>query len=112
MKTSTARIVTALALALSLSGTAWADHGHHGHFRGSVGIFIGDPFWPWYYRPYYYPPVVAVPAAPPVYIEQGGSEAPANQSYWYYCDRSQGYYPYVKDCPGGWKRVVPTPPPS
>jgi hypothetical protein len=56
--------------------------------------------------------VVAVPTAPPVYIEQGGGEAPASQSYWYYCDGAKGYYPYVKDCPGGWKRVAPTPPPS
>jgi hypothetical protein len=30
-------------------------------------------------------------------------------SYWYYCKDSKGYYPYVKRCPSGWMRVVPTP---
>ena len=35
---------------------------------------------------------------------------PAQPSYWYYCRDSQGYYPYVTSCPGGWTKVVPTPP--
>ena len=35
---------------------------------------------------------------------------PQEDSYWYYCQDAQGYYPYVKSCPGGWTRVVPTPP--
>jgi hypothetical protein len=30
--------------------------------------------------------------------------------YWYYCKDPQGYYPYVKQCPGGWMKVVPIPP--
>ena len=34
-------------------------------------------------------------------------------SYWYYCENPQGYYPYVKSCPGGWMKVVPeTAPPD
>jgi len=28
-------------------------------------------------------------------------------SYWYYCENPKGYYPYVKDCPYGWMKVVP-----
>jgi hypothetical protein len=28
------------------------------------------------------------------------------------CQASQGVHPYVKSCPGGWTRVVPTPPQS
>jgi hypothetical protein len=50
-----------------------------------------------------------------VYIEQGGGQAaPAPQqtqaNYWYYCAESQAYYPYVKECPGGWQQVEPQPP--
>jgi hypothetical protein len=80
-------------------------------------VFIGAPFFPWYYPPYYYyppyPPVVVRPA-PTTYVEQGGAQsAPSpRSSYWYYCAESKTYYPYVKECPGGWMRVVPqtTPP--
>ncbi len=110
MKLNARKLVIAALLGFAATG-AWADHGHH--FHGHFGVFIGAP-WPWFYPPYYYyppvyyPPVVTVPASPPVYIEQGGS-APETQ-YWYYCDQGQGYYPYVKECPGGWKKVVPSPP--
>ena len=41
---------------------------------------------------------------PQRYIEQS---QPADS--WYYCADSKAYYPYVKDCPGGWQRVSPTP---
>jgi hypothetical protein len=30
--------------------------------------------------------------------------------YWYYCDNPPGYYPYVPQCPSGWRPVAPTPP--
>ena len=67
-----------------------------------------------YYPPYYYyPPAVVVPAAPTTYIEKDSAHAaPPQRSYWYYCEGSKTYYPYVKECPGGWLRVVPqaTPP--
>jgi hypothetical protein len=33
------------------------------------------------------------------------------QNYWYYCQEPQGYYPYVKQCPGGWMKVLPQPAP-
>ena len=32
--------------------------------------------------------------------------------YWYYCRESEGYYPYVKDCPSDWVQVAPQPPPQ
>jgi hypothetical protein len=85
---------------------------------------IGAPLvWPgYYYRPwpppayYVYPPVVAAPASPPVYIEQGstdsGSDIQQQPGYWYYCSDPQGYYPYVKVCPGGWQQVPAQPPPN
>jgi hypothetical protein len=87
-----------------------------------VGVVV-NPFWydPWYYPrsyyyspyyyPYYYPPaVVTVPATPPVYIErEADSAAPEASAYWYYCTDPEGYYPYVRACPGGWQAVAPQP---
>jgi hypothetical protein len=101
-------------------------HGHGGkHFhqgRGRVGVFIGAPlvFGGWGYpSPFYYPPPVYYPSAPyypPTYIERGNGETLPQQqqpapAYWYYCPDAKAYYPYVKDCPGGWQQVVPQPPP-
>jgi hypothetical protein len=87
--------------------------GHHRHGHTSLGLHIGVPLF-WNSPPYYaYPPtVIAVPSQPQVYIERGYEEpAPAReQGYWYYCDSPSGYYPYVRECPGGWERVAPTPP--
>lgn len=104
-------------LALSLGTTAAADRGRsHGHGHADIGVgIVYDPFWfgapypgPYYYPPYYYPPpVVAVPATPPVYIERDANPAPQSSEYWYYCDRPPGYYPDVKQCPGGWQLVSP-----
>lgn len=106
------RLVSALLVAgLVGSGSAWADHHHGGHI--DFGFYLGAPWgWPGYYYPpaYYYPPVVAVPAAPPVYIEQSTPVPPPPQpNYWYYCAAARNYYPYVKECPGGWQRVAPQP---
>lgn len=126
---SIGRIFAIFLLGLLLAGGAWADRGHargyshghghtysHGHYRGDIrfGVAI-DPFWPYYYpAPYYYPPVVTVPSPPPVYIERGSTidEAAPAPAYWYYCDEARAYYPYVKQCPGGWQRVAPQPPPQ
>ncbi len=85
----------------------------YGHGRRYYGIGLGV-LWPLYsyypYYPYNYyeaPPVVIQQQAP-VYVQ--GDPEPS--SYWYYCQNSQTYYPYVKECPGGWMKVVPetTPP--
>ncbi|ART54101.1 hypothetical protein CBP36_16950 [Acidovorax carolinensis] len=132
-------IAVALAgvTALAASSMAWADrdgrgHGHRGGARVGIGLYLGPGFgYPAYpvYRPvypsYYYadpygwaPPVVAVPAEPPVYIERGsdapgysggtnGQQAPG---YWYRCNQPDGYYPYVTNCPGGWLQVPAQPP--
>jgi len=98
--------------------------GGHAPYRGGghagVGVYIGVPLFvpDFYYAPYYYyPPVVTLPAVPPAYIEQDDSgtahePAQAEQAYWYYCVEAKAYYPYVKDCPGGWQRVVPSLPPA
>jgi hypothetical protein len=39
-------------------------------------------------------------------------EAPPQPYYWYYCEPAGAYYPYVKECPSGWLKVSPEPPPS
>jgi hypothetical protein len=105
----------ALAAGALAAAPAFA-HGGRVHF--GVGINFGPywgPYWgpAWYYPPpyYYYPPavVVASPPAPQQYVER--HDAPA-QNYWYYCEATRGYYPYVKECPGGWKAVPPAPAPA
>lgn len=131
--------VLAMMIGWTASGAAWAHRsqsgghqsgGHHSgghHFTGHAGfgVFIDPEFgWPWYYgrsyyAPYYdYPPVVAVASGPEVYVEQEDAVAPAPQSsaprqqpgnWWYYCQKTQSYYPYVKECPEGWLRVAPQP---
>ena len=105
---------TLALLLLALSG-AFASGAALAHGRVHFGFGFGAPFYygpPAYYYPppYYYPPAVYTPAAPPVYVEQSTSQqAPAQLQYWYYCDSAQGYYPYVKQCPGGWRQVSPQP---
>ncbi len=111
------------------SGSSWArggghDHRHgyshrHDYGRGRFGLYLGIPYYPYpyydfpYRYPYYPPTVITVPATPPVYIQQS---PPADEQqddasgYWHYCTNPEGYYPYIKECPGGWQLVEPTPP--
>lgn len=107
---SIAALFALLLLGAAGAGNAWADHRSHLHF----GIVIGPAWGPWYYPPppYYYPPYyppVVIERAPPVYVQQ--QPAPAPENYWYYCAAAKGYYPYVKECPGGWQKVSPQPAP-
>ena len=130
-------IAAVLVMTLLVGGLAYADNrggGHHGHYRGRGGyghhyyggyyggywggvrVGIGWPFWNsgWYYPPYYsyYPPAAAVPSTPQAYIEQDEpAPSSAPPAVWYYCPDSNAYYPYVKECPGGWQ-TVPAQPPS
>ena len=102
-------VVMMLLLASAGIGNVWADRGH-GHSRFEV--FIGPSWGSWYYpAPYYYPPLVIERAAPPVYIEQSIPPPAPEPNYWYFCNASNAYYPYVKECPSGWQRVLPQPPP-
>ena len=111
----------AAVLVASCVGNAWADR--HGHVR--FGVVVGPGWGPYYSpypysypypRPYYYPPYapVVVERTPPVYIEQAPAVtvAPpaATTNYWYYCAATRAYYPYVKECPGGWMQVLPQTP--
>lgn len=125
-------LLAIVLLGMAGLGNAWADHGHArhgGHFDGRGGVRFGvmiGPYWsPWYsplpyYYPPYYPPVVVERDSPPVvYIEQQALPAPApnaaaapapQTNYWYYCGASKAYYPYVRECPSGWQKVLPQPP--
>ena len=118
------RALILLALAVA-SGSAFAGGGHgghggHGHSHGRVvlGFNFGFPlgvYAPWYYSPapayYYYPPAPAYvqPPAPAQYVERSDM-APEGPGTWYFCRESNTYYPYVKQCPGGWQRVPAQPP--
>lgn len=118
---------------------AWAHGHHHSHFGIGLGYYgpgfygsygyggygfgrygfggYGYGYPSYYYSPWYaYPPTVIVPATPPVYIErqetQPAQSAQPDQpqsNFWYYCRNPDGYYPYVKSCPGGWLPVPPRP---
>ena len=90
---------------------AWGHGGGHVFLGFNFGFPVYAPYYYYYPPPVYYPPVV-VQSSPPVYVErndQPQAAAPQAQSFWYYCAGSRAYYPYVKDCPGGWQRVSPTP---
>jgi len=83
--------------------------GHHHHHKSFVGVGFGFGYpWGWWYPPpyYYYPYPVVYPVQPITYIEQGGAPAEVEPAgWWYYCETSTSYYPYVKECPAGWERV-------
>jgi hypothetical protein len=105
-------------------GHGYRGHGHSGHWHrrhhgyGGSRVFISPrivvpfgPYWSPYWEPYPYPPVVIAPS-PPVYVQPSPPVVaqPSPPTYWYYCDAAQAYYPYVQQCPGGWRPVTPTPP--
>ncbi len=89
-------------------------HGGHSGFHSSFFFGFGPGIWPGYYAgyyPYYWgAPVVGWPYDPPV-VNEGppayGEPEQQQPYYWYYCQDPQGYYPYVKGCPGGWMTVIP-----
>ena len=118
MKKVICTIVAALALLLAAVSPGQAFRGGHGghggHFgRGghvNVGFFVGGPFWgPGWWGPYYpsypyYAPQTVVVQQPVTYSQQT-----PEQNYWYFCRDPEGYFPYVRNCPNGWLKVVPYP---
>ncbi len=102
-------IIILVLLAGALPGYARGG----GHMRG--GIWIGPVWDPWWWGPpvypyYYATPPVVIQQQPPLY-EQQAPQVEEQPYYWYYCQASKSYYPYVKQCPGGWMKVVPPPGP-
>lgn len=110
-----------LSIGLGYYGPGYyGGYGYGGYGFGRYGFGGYGYGYPSYYFPpaYAYPPTVIVPATPPVYIEQQAQQQPAQSAqptqpranYWYYCKDPDGYYPYVRECPGGWLQVAPQPP--
>ena len=90
-------------------GGHWSHGWHAGRFGWWWVIPGGWYFYPAPVYPYpdpYVPPVIAVQPAPPV------AQAQPQAQSWYYCDRPSGYYPYVTECPSGWRTVPATPGPA
>ena len=122
------RLLTLLMIAaIGYTGLASADRGYrhdrHLWHRPSVGIVVSPywgssvyPFYPGYaypYYPVYGSPLILEKEQPQVYIEQGASPpsaVPSPAQYWYYCEASRTYYPYVTECRDGWKKIVPQAP--
>jgi hypothetical protein len=105
-----------LVVVLAVASGAALAHGRGGA-RLSLGFHFGVPlgwYHPGFYYPppayYYYPPapVVVQPAAPPVYVERS-DVVPEGPGTWFFCAESNSYYPYVRQCPGGWQRVPAQP---
>ena len=113
--------IVAVLLMTTVSGQA--DRGGHGGGHGGgmgwgpvIGLGIGLGLlgltYPYYGNPYYSgygpAPVIQQPAAE-MYVQPSPQQS-SEPNYWYYCQSPEGYYPYVKHCPGGWMQVVPTSP--
>lgn len=133
MKTSTRAMGTSLLFLCGLLANESAMAQHRGHMHGHgptvrFGYYYGFPIYapryfsvPVYAYPGYalpapvqvFPPAIISYSSPPVYIERGVvpiEPAAPVQNDWYYCAASQTYYPYVRECPGGWQRVPAQPP--
>lgn len=110
-----------LSFGINLGGFGGGYGGGYGGFynRG----YYGMPYSPAYYGSYYSPRViVTAPPEPIVYIQQQDVtqarqvqtqpqqiQYQAQTNYWHYCRNPEGYYPYVKQCSGGWLQVAPQP---
>lgn len=117
---------------------AWRNgvHGYSG-WRGAgwgvgAGLLAGTIIGSQLSHPYYYPRPHYVYIPQPVYVQEQPqvivqepsvytvnpetgalSSAPRSNSarqIWYFCTSSNTYYPYVKNCPEGWREVPATPP--
>ncbi len=124
----------AVAAVLASAGTVMAGGGWHGggHWHGgwgwgwpyyglgyATGAFLGYPYYSYPYYPYYpyysyypYYPYAYAPTyspSPRVIVRE---RKPAMDTWYYYCRKSDAYYPYVRICPGGWEKVPAVPPPS
>lgn len=91
-------------------GGRWAHQHHDGRLGwwwvvGGAWYFYPSPAYP-YPNPWEPPPPVSL--VPPA----GVALSPPPTQHWYFCEASQGYYPYVATCPGGWKPVAAEPAPS
>ena len=138
MRLRKAALVTCASIAaLTGSGLAEARGGHWGGHWGGFGWGFGlagaavtlpylaarSFYYPYYgvpaYYPYYgYAPNYAYGAyAPARYVERASLEsggygpAPVRQEphSYFYCRSANGYYPYIRQCSGGWERIPARP---
>ncbi len=84
----------------------WAGVGWPGYWGAT---YWGPGYWgPGYVLPPsvigYGAPAVVAQSPPLEYVER---DPPAEPIWWYWCNDARAYYPYVKECPGGWQRVAP-----
>ena len=93
---------------------------HHGrwgeHRHGGVVVIAPQPWFPNFPYPYPYPPYPYYPGdidtadeGPPADVQANRPAMP--QAFWYYCETSNSYYPYVKDCKSDWTALPISPPP-
>ena len=122
-------IVALIAVLIACAMPVQADgfHGAHGGGHGggwgwgpAIGLGIGlgvlgaASYYanPYPYYPYYPSAPVMIQPQQEIYVQP--APAPQQQTmepnYWYFCADANGYYPYVRQCPGGWMKVVPMPP--
>ena len=113
--------VVAVLLMSAVSGQADRGGGGHGGGWGwgpAIGLGLGLGLWemsqPYYGYPYYpyynLAPIIEQPSTE-MYVPPAPQQS-VEPTYWYYCRAPEGYYPYVKQCPNGWMKVVPSPPPQ
>lgn len=82
----------------------------------SVVYYAGVPYY--YANDTYYVQqptgyeVASPPEAPAVPPAPAAAQPTQTAGIWYYCDSSKSYYPYVQQCPEGWKSVPASPPPA
>ncbi len=132
-------IATAILVAIPTLSHAWQGNGWHGggwgYGYGAAGFALGlgvgalaaapyynNAYYGGYYGGYPYPGVayayppqvsyvmapVSAPAAAPAQVATASqSSTPA---VWYFCEKTNAYYPYVNSCAEGWKTVPALPP--
>lgn len=99
---------------LGYSTNLYGYRSYYGYYRNpSYGSFpllypYTEPLLYSRYRtPIYYSPLINLPLAQPVYIQQAEPAFFQENSYWYYCETPAGYYPDVNECQTEWIRVPP-----
>jgi hypothetical protein len=103
--------VMAVIMACATAGQAERFHGGGWGWGPALGIgLLGLGLWEATYPHYVYPePVIVQQPVTEVYVQPAPRRS-AESGYWYYCQNPEGYYPYVRRCPNGWMKVVPSPP--
>ena len=105
-----------------------------GVYINPLPLVFGSPYYGggYYGNPYYaYPQQVIVSSptviystpAPPSYlayssvqpvqsyetyeVQPAQANQPSNTGHeWLYCNQPDGFYPAIKNCPGGWKKII------